>query len=79
STPQQSGPANQQQQRDRKDDRRDGKRRDDRRRHHERRPIQMHAAPPPKRGEVDPDSPFAALSALKKVLEKQSAEDSGSS
>jgi hypothetical protein len=30
----------------------------------------------PRRPEVDPDSPFAALSALKKALEKQ---DSGSS
>ncbi len=66
--------------RDRKEGRRDGRRGDDRRRHNDRHnaPMQMRSAPPPKRAEVDPDSPFAALSALKKVLEKQ-AQDSGSS
>lgn len=59
--------------------RRDGRRGDDRRRHNERQsaPMQMRSSPP-KRTEVDPDSPFAALSALKKALEKQ-AQESGTS
>ena len=74
----QATPAAHQKHRDRKDGRRDGRRGDDRRRQNERHSIQMRSSPPPKRGEVDPDSPFAALSALKKVLEKQ-AEESGSS
>ncbi|MGE8940585.1 helicase-related protein [Leptospira interrogans] len=72
---------------DRRDDRRRDDRRDhrkgggggggDRRRHQERErpPMQVRSASP-RRPEVDPDSPFAALSALKKALEKQ---DSGSS
>ena len=63
--------------RDRKEGRRDGRRGDDRRRA-ANAAMQMRASPAPKRGEVDPDSPFAALSALKQVLEKQ-AQDSGSS
>src|SRR5690606_16859498 len=55
--------------RDRKDARRDGRRGDDRRRNNERHgaSVQIRSAAPPKRGEVDPDSPFAALSALKKA------------
>ena len=59
-----------------KDGRRDGRRGDDRRRHQERQspPMQMRSSPAPKRAEVDPDSPFAALGALKKVLEKQARE-----
>jgi hypothetical protein len=40
--------------------------------------VQIRSAAPPKRGEVDPDSPFAALSALKKALEKQAQEPSSS-
>ncbi len=63
-----------------KEGRRDGRRGDDRRRHQERpsQPMQMRSSPAPKRAEIDPDSPFAALGALKKVLEKQ-AQESGSS
>lgn len=59
--------------------RRDGRRGDERRKHQERQqtPMQMRSSPP-KRAEVDPDSPFAALSALKKALEKQ-AQESGTS
>jgi ATP-dependent RNA helicase SUPV3L1/SUV3 len=66
--------------RDRKDARRDGRRGDDRRRNNERHgaSVQIRSAAPPKRGEVDPDSPFAALSALKKALEKQAQEPSSS-
>ena len=60
--------------RDRKDGRRDGRRRQDR----STFPVQMRSAPPPKRGEVDPDSPFAALLALKERLEKQAQESSSS-
>ena len=70
-------------------DNRDNRRRDDHRDHRkgggggdrrrnqerERPPAQIRSASP-RRPEIDPDSPFAALSALKKALEKQ---DSGSS
>ncbi len=46
---------------------------DDRRRHDENRGGgQLRSASPPKKGGVDADSPFAALSALKAALEKQS-------
>ncbi|MCL4767851.1 MAG: DEAD/DEAH box helicase [Hyphomicrobiaceae bacterium] len=62
-----------------KEGRRDGRRGDDRRRSQERQPapMQMRSSPAPRRAEVDPDSPFAALGALKKALEKQ-AQESGS-
>jgi ATP-dependent RNA helicase SUPV3L1/SUV3 len=49
----------------------------DHRRTDERPARQMRSAPP-KRGEVDPDSPFAALGALKIALEKR-AQERGSS
>lgn len=72
--PKRSAHGDGQKHRNRKDGRRDGRRRQDR----PSFPAQMRSAPPPKRGEVDPDSPFAALMALKEVLEKQ-AQESGSS
>ncbi len=43
----------------------------------DRQPMQMRSAAP-RRAEADPDSPFAALGALKKALEKQ-AQEPGSS
>jgi ATP-dependent RNA helicase SUPV3L1/SUV3 len=58
----------------RKDEHRTG---GDYRRADERPGRQMRSAPP-KRGEVDPDSPFAALGALKIALEKR-AQEQGSS
>ena len=42
----------------------------DRRRGGERAPQQFKASPPPKGRGPDPNSPFAALSALKAALEK---------
>jgi ATP-dependent RNA helicase SUPV3L1/SUV3 len=42
------------------------------------RPARQMRSAPPKRGEVDPDSPFAALGALKIALEKR-AQEQGSS
>jgi ATP-dependent RNA helicase SUPV3L1/SUV3 len=48
------------------------------RRRDDRPPMQMRSAPPPNRGEFDPDSPFAALGALKQVLQKR-AQEQGSS
>jgi ATP-dependent RNA helicase SUPV3L1/SUV3 len=46
---------------------------DDRRRREERGGgAQVRSASPPKKGGADPDSPFAALGALKQALEKQS-------
>ncbi len=65
--------------RDRRDQRDHRKGGGDRRRHNEReRPAFQVRSASPRRPEVDPDSPFAALSALKKALEKQT-QDSGSS
>ncbi|MBS0240694.1 MAG: DEAD/DEAH box helicase [Proteobacteria bacterium] len=63
--------------RQRRDDRGQGERRsfggrgDDRRRDDRRQP-QVRSASPQRKGGVDPDSPFAALSALKQQLEKNS-------
>jgi ATP-dependent RNA helicase SUPV3L1/SUV3 len=59
----------------RRDDRKHG---GDRRRTEERPPRQMRSQPTQKRGEVDPDSPFAALGALKIALEKRSQEQGSS-
>jgi ATP-dependent RNA helicase SUPV3L1/SUV3 len=58
--------------------RRDGRPGDDRRRRDDRPPLQTRSAPTTKKGEVDPDSPFAALGALKQALEKR-AQDPNSS
>ena len=58
--------------------RREERKHGDRRRGDERPPMQMRSAPPPSRSEVDPDSPFAALGALKLALEKR-AQEQGSS
>ena len=52
----------------------DGRRGDDRRRNQDRQPAMQMRSSPPKRTEVDPDSPFAALGALKKALDKQAQE-----
>ena len=62
---------------------RDGKpggdrRRDDRRRHDERQGPTIRSASPPKKGGVDPDSPFASLSALRDALAKQTQEKNSS-
>jgi ATP-dependent RNA helicase SUPV3L1/SUV3 len=50
----------------------------DRRRRDESPPPQIRSASPARRREVDPDSPFAALGALKQALEKRT-EDQGTS
>jgi ATP-dependent RNA helicase SUPV3L1/SUV3 len=50
----------------------------DRRRRDEGPPHQIRSASPAKRREADPDSPFAALGALKQALEKRT-EDQGTS
>jgi ATP-dependent RNA helicase SUPV3L1/SUV3 len=47
-------------------------RRDDQRRREERSRLRVSTASPQRRGGPDPDSPFAALSALKQQLEKSS-------
>lgn len=60
-------------QQDRRDRDRD---RDDRRRREERPRFESRSAGPSRKGGVDPDSPFAALGALKSQLEKQSKERS---
>ena len=53
-------------------ERRDGRREGPRHRREEQRPrLPMQAAPPPPKGGVDPDSPFAALSSLKAMLDKR--------
>ncbi|WP_072396071.1 helicase-related protein [Hyphomicrobium sp. CS1GBMeth3] len=50
-------------------------RRDDRRRREDRQtPAIRSAGPPPKKGGIDPDSPFASLGALRDVLAKQAKE-----
>jgi ATP-dependent RNA helicase SUPV3L1/SUV3 len=48
----------------------------DRNRRDDRRKAEVHSAAPPRRGGVDPDSPFAALGALREELAKRS-KDSG--
>jgi ATP-dependent RNA helicase SUPV3L1/SUV3 len=52
----------------------DPRRRDDRR--DDRRKAEVHAAAPPRRGGIDPDSPFAALGALRDELAKRGKESS---
>ena len=53
----------------------DRSRRDDRRKD-DRRKVEVHTAAPPRRGGVDPDSPFAALGALREELAKRGKETS---
>ena len=53
----------------------DRNRRDDRRKD-DRRKVEVHTAAPPRRGGVDPDSPFAALGALREELAKRGKETS---
>jgi len=53
---------------------RDERGRDDRRRHEDRQAPMMRTASPPKKGGVDPDSPFASLGALRDALAKQARE-----
>jgi ATP-dependent RNA helicase SUPV3L1/SUV3 len=50
----------------------DPRRRDDRR--DDRRKAEVHTAAPPRRGGIDPDSPFAALGALRDELAKRGKE-----
>jgi ATP-dependent RNA helicase SUPV3L1/SUV3 len=52
----------------------DSRRRDDRR--DDRRKAEVHTAGPPRRGGIDPDSPFAALGALRDELAKRGKESS---
>ncbi|MGE0025069.1 MAG: helicase-related protein, partial [Hyphomicrobium sp.] len=72
------GPGRPQHQRDgkprerRRDDRDRG--REDRRRHEDRQASMIRSASPPKKGGVDPDSPFASLGALRDALAKQARE-----
>ncbi len=49
-------------------------RRDDKRRHGDRHGPTIHSAAPPKKGGIDPDSPFASLGALRDALAKQARE-----
>jgi ATP-dependent RNA helicase SUPV3L1/SUV3 len=51
----------------------DRHRRDDRRKD-DRRKAEVHTAAPPRRGGIDPDSPFAALGALRDELAKRGKE-----
>ncbi|HWK40142.1 MAG TPA: helicase, partial [Hyphomicrobium sp.] len=53
----------------------DRNRRDDRRKD-DRRKVEVHTAAPPRRGGADPDSPFAALGALREELAKRGKETS---
>jgi ATP-dependent RNA helicase SUPV3L1/SUV3 len=46
----------------------------DRQRRDDRRKAEVHTASPPRRGGIDPDSPFAALGALRDELAKRSKE-----
>ncbi len=55
-------------------ERRRDERRDDRRRHEDRQAPVMRSAAPPKKGGIDPDSPFASLGALRDALAKQARE-----
>jgi hypothetical protein len=48
----------------------------DRPRREERRKTEVHTAAPPRRGGIDPDSPFAALGALRDELAKRGKESS---
>jgi ATP-dependent RNA helicase SUPV3L1/SUV3 len=52
----------------------DHRRRDDRR--DDRRKSEVHTAAPPRRAGIDPDSPFAALGALRDELAKRGKENS---
>ena len=58
------------------------RRREDRRRHDERQgpgpAIRSASPPPPKKGGIDPDSPFASLGALRDQLAKQAREKNSS-
>ena len=54
--------------------RRDDRRGDDRRRHEDRQGPMIRSASPPKKGGIDPDSPFASLGALRDALAKQARE-----
>jgi ATP-dependent RNA helicase SUPV3L1/SUV3 len=53
---------------------RQGRHRDDRRDDKRRPGPAIHSAAPPKKGGVDPDSPFAQLGALRDALAKQARE-----
>jgi ATP-dependent RNA helicase SUPV3L1/SUV3 len=55
-------------------ERRRDERRDDRRRHEDRPAPMQRSAAPPKKGGIDPDSPFAQLGALRDALAKQARE-----
>ncbi len=46
----------------------------DRQRRDDRRKAEVHTAAPPRRGGIDPDSPFAALGALREELAKRTKE-----
>jgi ATP-dependent RNA helicase SUPV3L1/SUV3 len=48
----------------------------ERRRGDGQRKTEVHTAAPPRRGGIDPDSPFAALGALREELAKRSKESS---
>ncbi|HRN87831.1 helicase-related protein [Hyphomicrobium sp.] len=54
------------------------RRRDERRRHEDRQGPAIRSASPPKKGGVDPDSPFASLGALRDELAKQAREKNSS-
>jgi ATP-dependent RNA helicase SUPV3L1/SUV3 len=56
------------------DRRRDDRRGDERRRPDDRQGATIRSAAPPKKGGVDPDSPFASLGALREQLAKQARE-----
>ncbi len=53
---------------------RQGRHRDDRRDDKRRQGPALHSAAPPKKGGIDPDSPFAQLGALRDALAKQARE-----
>ena len=54
------------------------RRRDERRRHEDRQSPAIRSASPPKKGGIDPDSPFASLGALRDELAKQAREKNSS-
>lgn len=54
------------------------RRRDERRRHEDRQGPAIRSASPPKKGGIDPDSPFASLGALRDELAKQAREKNSS-
>lgn len=66
------GRSNGQRARDGKSERR--RDRNDRRRHDDRKGPNIRTASPPKKGGIDPDSPFASLGALRDALAKQEQE-----